>query len=57
MKISLHPKPGILDWIDLQIENGRFYNRTHAFEFCVAQEMLRETGNGDSKANEAPRGQ
>ena len=34
-KITISSDDAIIKWIDKQIKNGRFRNRSHGFEQCV----------------------
>lgn len=42
-QVTLTPDPDILSWLDSQTGPGqRWHNRTHAFEFCAREQMIRE---------------
>lgn len=46
-KISISPDPRVLSWIDARVGLGLTWaSRTHAFEWCVAQQMDRKSREG-----------
>jgi len=48
--------PEIVAWIDKEIENKRFANRTHAVEYCLHRVMTEEEAKirGEQGNYEAP---
>jgi len=38
-RITISVSPEVLEIIDKNIESGEFFNRSHAFEFCVKKQL------------------
>ncbi|MCS7124515.1 MAG: ribbon-helix-helix domain-containing protein [Candidatus Bathyarchaeota archaeon] len=45
-KVTITVEKRLLEWIDRQIENFRFRNRSHAFEYAIAKLIETEKEKG-----------
>jgi len=38
-RVSITLPKDVLEWIDKQVQDGTYYNRSHAVESCMKQKM------------------
>jgi Arc/MetJ-type ribon-helix-helix transcriptional regulator len=43
-RLTISLSKEVLEWIDQQIKEGAFYNRSHAIEKCLLEKMKEKKG-------------
>lgn len=51
-KIAVTLPDPVLEWIDAQVEEGRYYNRSHAVIALVREQQRRDARRKKSESNE-----